>query len=454
MKENFVSSKELNAVFKADLNNLEITGAEIDSRNIKKGNIFFAIVGKNNDGHNFLQQAEKKGAVLAIVKRKVKKIKIPQILVADTHKALIKLAKYYRKSFKGIVIGITGSVGKTSTKDYLNHILLDSKLTYCSRKSFNNNYGLPLEILNMPKKTQIGIFELGMNHKNEIKELSKIANPEISIILNVHHVHSKNFKSLKEIALAKSEIFTSVNSVNTLIINRNIKNFSMIKNLAKEKQIKDLVTFGDKKNSDIFISKKERTRSGLIINSKIKTIKEVTYRISHDQEVLETNFLALLGVLSALSLNLNLIKRINSLELIKGRGQTREISFKNRKLKIIDHAYNASPVSMIATIKSFSAINRKNKVFIIGDMNELGKKSEVFHKQIFKFTLSQSFNYCLFIGNNFYKLKKLSKEKNVFFFSNVDDLIKKIDTFIINNCSIFIKGSNSIRLNKVIEHLN
>ena len=234
MKKNFINSKDLNLVFGSNLKILNITGAEIDSRNVKRGNIFFAIDGKKNNGHNFLKQAEKKGASVAIVKRKSNKIKIPQIKVSDTHKALIKLAEYYRSLLKGKIIGITGSVGKTSTKDSLHYILSKSKKTYCSRKSFNNNFGVPLEILNMPKETEVGIFELGMNHKNEIKKLSKIAKPEIAIILNVHHVHSKNFNSLKEIALAKSEIFTSVNCVNTLIINRRIDNFSIIKNLAKK----------------------------------------------------------------------------------------------------------------------------------------------------------------------------------------------------------------------------
>ena len=454
MKKNFISSKDLNLVFGSDLKVLNITGAEIDSRNVKQGNIFFAIDGKNNNGHDFLRQVEKKGASLAIVKRRSNKIKIPQIKVSNTHTALIKLAKYYRSLFKGKIIGITGSVGKTSTKDSLHYILSKSKKTYCSRKSFNNNFGLPLEILNMPKETEVGIFELGMNHKNEIKELSKIAKPEIAIILNVHHVHSKNFNSLKEIALAKSEIFTEVNSVKTLIINRKIKNFSTIKSLAKKKSIKDVITFGDKKNSDIFITKKKRIRSELLIETCIKNLGKISYRINQEQEILEINLLAIIGTLSALRVNLALIKRIKDLHLTEGRGETKSISFKNKRLKITDHAYNASPVSMSATIKYFSAINKKNKIFIIGDMNELGRKSPTYHEQIFKLALSQSFNYCLFIGSKFYKLKKINKEKNVVFFYNVEQLLEKIDIFIKEDCSLFIKGSNSIKLNKVIEYLN
>ena len=454
MKKNFITSKDLNLVFGSNLKILNITGAEIDSRNVKRGNIFFAIDGKKKNGHNFLEQAEKKGASVAIVKRKSNKIKIPQIKVSDTHKALIKLAEYYRSLLKGKVIGITGSVGKTSTKDSLHYILSKSKKTYCSRKSFNNNFGVPLEILNMPKETEVGIFELGMNHKNEIKKLSKIAKPEIAIILNVHHVHSKNFNSLKEIALAKSEIFTAVNSVKTLIINRQIDNFSTINNLAKKKSIKDIVTYGDKKNSDIFISKKKKSRSELVIESCVNGLDKISYRINQEQEVLEMNLLAILGTLSTLKINLALIQRIKDLQLTEGRGQIRNISFKNKKLKVTDHAYNASPVSMSATIKYFSAINKKNKIFIIGDMNELGKKSPTYHQQIFKLALNQSFNYCLFIGSKFYRLKELNKAKNVIFFYNVDHLIKKIDIFIKKDCSIFVKGSNSIKLNKVIEYLS
>ena len=134
MKKNFINSKDLNLVFGSNLKILNITGAEIDSRNVKRGNTFFAIDGKKNNGHNFLEHAEKKGASVAIVKRKSNKIKIPQIKVSDTHKALIKLAEYYRSLLKGKIIGITGSVGKTSTKDSLHYILSKSKKTYCSRK--------------------------------------------------------------------------------------------------------------------------------------------------------------------------------------------------------------------------------------------------------------------------------------------------------------------------------
>lgn len=454
MKKNFITSKDLNVVFGSDLKVLNITGVEIDSRNVKRGNIFFALDGKKNNGHDFLRQVEKKGASVAIVKRKSNKIKIPQIKVSSTHTALIKLAKYYRSLFKGKIIGITGSVGKTSTKDSLHYILSKSKKAYCSRKSFNNDIGLPLEILNMPKETEVGIFELGMNHKNEIKKLSKIAKPEIAIILNVHHVHSKNFNSLKEIALAKSEIFTAVNSVKTLIINRQIDNFQTIKSLAKKKSIKNIITFGDKKNSDIFISKKKKSRSYLLVESCINELDKISYKINQEQEILEMNLLAIIGILSTLKINLALIKRIKDLHLTEGRGQIKNISFKNKRLKITDHAYNASPVSMSATIKYFSAINKKNKIFIIGDMNELGKKSPTYHQQIFKLALNQTFNYCLFIGSKFYKLKKLNRAKNVFFFYNVDLLIKKIDIFIKDDCSIFVKGSNSIKLNKVIEYLN
>jgi len=454
MKKKFVTSEDLNIVFGTNLKRLSITGASIDSRNIKRGNIFFAIDGKHNNGHNFLVQAEKKGARLVIVKRKSNKIKIPQIIVSDTHKALIKLAKYYRSLFKGKIIGITGSVGKTSTKDALHHILSKSKKTYCSRKSFNNNFGVPLEILNMSNQTEIGIFELGMNHKNEIKKLSKILKPEIVIILNVNHVHSENFSSLKEIAIAKSEIFTAVNCVETLIINRQIDNFPTIKSLAKSKLIKNIITFGDKKKSDIFVMKKKQNKTQFLIDAYLLESDKVSYRIYKEQEILETNILAILGSLLALKMDLNIIKRIKDIRPSEGRGEIKSLSFKGSKIKIIDHAYNASPVSMSAAMKSFSTINKKNKIFIIGDMNELGRKSSFYHRQIFRLTLSQSFNHCLFVGNKFYKLRNLNKRKNVFFFYNVDYLIREIETFIKRDCSIFIKGSNSIKLNKIIEHLS
>ena len=166
----FITTTEINELFGTNIASKRITGASIDTRSLRKGNIFFAIKGLNTDGHKYLKEAEKKGASIAIVHKKVKGIIIPQIKVKDTSKALLKLATKYRVQLKTQIVRITGSIGKTSTKDAIKFLLRNEKNIFCSRKSFNNQYGLPLELLNMPRHTKYGFFEIGMNHSGEIKK--------------------------------------------------------------------------------------------------------------------------------------------------------------------------------------------------------------------------------------------------------------------------------------------
>ena len=179
----------------------------------------------------------------------------------------------------------------------------------------------------------------------------------------------------------------------------------------------------------------------------------ISYKIDKTHEFLLSNSLAILACLLSLNFNPNLINRLINYPLSPGRGNILKCLFNNKRIKIIDHTYNASPVSMISTIRSFSELKDKNKIFIIGDMNELGRKSLVFHKKILKLALSQSFDYCVFVGKNFNNLSNLTRKKNVSFVNSVEELIKNIELLLQKNCSIFIKGSNSIRLNKIIEYL-
>ena len=174
MKSSHISISEINNLFNTQHSEIKITGASLDTRTLKKGNIFFAIKGKNNDGHKFINQAEKKGASIAFVQKINSKSNLKQIKVKNTLSAILSLAKYYRSLLNTQVIGITGSVGKTGTKDAISFILKEHQNIFCSRQSYNNKYGMPLEILNMQRKTKFDFFELGMNHYGEIKRFTSI----------------------------------------------------------------------------------------------------------------------------------------------------------------------------------------------------------------------------------------------------------------------------------------
>ena len=275
-----INNKDIKNIFKTNIDKINFTGCSLDSRTIKKGNIFFAYKGIKNDGNQYIAEAKKNGAVLAIVERKNLKVKIPQIKVKNAHHSLIKLAKYSRLKSGAKIIAITGSVGKTSTKDALAHILKDEKKVFTARKSFNNIFGVPLEILNMPKNTKIGIFELGMNHKNELTKLVEILKPQIGLILNVNYVHGGNFNDLKDIAIAKAEIINSKFPVNTIILNKDCSHFKIINEKAKKIKIENIITHSFNKRANLMYCNHALKNSNLAVEVILNKEKIIKYNIN------------------------------------------------------------------------------------------------------------------------------------------------------------------------------
>ena len=304
MKSSHISISEINNLFNAKHSEIKITGASLDTRTLKKGNIFFAIKGKNSDGHKFINQAEKKGASIAFVQKINSKSNLKQIKVKNTLSALSSLARYYRSLLNTQIIGITGSVGKTGTKDAISFILKEHKNIFCSRQSYNNKYGMPLEILNMPRKTKFGFFELGMNHSGEIKRLVKILKPNISIILNIENVHLGNFKSLKEIAVAKSEIFTSSENIDSLILNKETNHYNLLYRYYKSTKIKNIYNYSKKNNSNVYIKERKVTKKIIQLKVSLPGDKLISFGVRIDQENLIDNCLAILTCFHALNLSL------------------------------------------------------------------------------------------------------------------------------------------------------
>ncbi len=453
MKSTHISISELNNLFNTKHSGIKITGASIDTRTIKKGNIFFAIKGKNNDGHKFINQAEKKGASIAFVQKINSNSNLKQIKVENTLSALSSLAKYYRSLLNTQIIGITGSVGKTGTKDAISFILKEYKNIFCSRQSYNNKYGMPLEILNMPRKTKFGFFELGMNHFGEIKSLVKILKPNISIILNIENVHLGNFKSLKDIAIAKSEIFTSSENIDSLILNKETNYYNLLYKYYKNTNIKDIYNYSRKNNSDIYIKKRKVTKKSIQLKVILPGDKLISFSVRNDQENLIDNCLAILACLHALNINHRFIKKFKNVPFTSGRGNMIRCKHNSHKLKLYDHSYNASPISMKQTIDIFDNLKEKNIVYLIGDMNELGQKASYYHRDLIKFLNKKKFEKCLFIGTHFKKLENKIRNNKISFFRDINQVIDNLDEIIESNCTIFAKGSNSINIRRLISHL-
>ena len=445
-----INNKDIKNIFKTNIDKINFTGCSLDSRTIKKGNIFFAYKGKKNDGNQYIAEAKKNGAVLAIVERKNLKVKIPQIKVKNAHHSLIKLAKYSRLKSGAKIIAITGSVGKTSTKDALAHILKDEKKVFTARKSFNNIFGVPLEILNMPKNTKIGIFELGMNHKNELTKLVEILKPQIGLILNVNYVHGGNFNDLKDIAIAKAEIINSKFPVNTIILNKDCSHFKIINEKAKKIKIENIITHSFNKRANLMYCNHALKNSNLAVEVILNKEKIIKYKINSINDYLIGNTMAIIAILEAVGLNLNLIKNLKNLKLTEGRGDIIKFKKANKIIELHNHSYNSSPVSLFSSLSTFLKTSNKKNLIIIGDMNELGNKSEYYHLKVLKFLSKNKNDNHLIVGKIFYKYKDSFISKKINFYQNINQLNDKIFDFIGSYNKIFIKGSNSINLQKTI----
>tara|TARA_A100000164_G_scaffold381991_1_gene437092 strand:+ start:22 stop:2787 length:2766 start_codon:yes stop_codon:yes gene_type:complete len=449
-----VSKKEQNYLFNSKILNeiikkkriYRFDGLSIDSRNVKKNNLFLAIKGKNNDGNKFISKATKKGAKFVVSSNKHKKNSKKIIKVDNTISFLNKFAKLKRKNCNAKILAITGSAGKTSLKNMLGILLKRYGNTYASPKSFNNHYGVPVSLSNLNLNHKFGVFEIGMSKAGEINELSKIVKPNLAVITNVAEAHIENFKSVRGIAKAKGEIINNIDKNGTIVLNRDDRFFNYLNEKAKKKKIK-IITFGMIKKSDIY----------LIKITKKKKIKKVT--VSVKGEVLEIvikniniyNILASLAVLKELNLDIKKIAQLfKNFHPSEGRGKIYKIKRYKKNFNLIDESYNANPFSVKNALNSFSEINKNRfkKYLFLGDMLELGKKSEIYHRELSGLINSSDIDKVFVKGEkSLFTYKYLKKEKrgNIFQCNqDVDFILKNI---IANNDYLMIKGSNATGLN-------
>ena len=431
----------------------KINNASINSKIVKKNDIFIGIKGKNTDGNKFADQAIKKGASLSIIDKNYGQKSEKKIKVNNALKSFSIIASTLRKISNINAISITGSSGKTSLKELLGQSLTKLSSTYYSRKSYNNKYGVPISLFNIKKKNVFGIFEVGMNKKGEINQLTKLIRPDLGIITNISYAHIKNFNNLSEIASAKSEIINNINEGGTIILNKDDKYFSFFKKKSIKNNLK-IISFSKRINSDVMHIKTVKKKFKCILFIKIKNITKKFVIKKEFLPYLE-NILASVAVIS-FYFDIKKIKEnlFYNFSIPEGRGDYIKIKIKNKKINIIDESYNSNPLSLRFAINKFNEMNVKNKYLLLGDMHELGKYSKKLHKEaakdINKSNIHKVFVYGKFVNDTFNKITTQKKGKIIKSKSGIIDLIKKD---IKNNDFLMIKGSNATGLNKLVKKI-
>ena len=410
----------------------------IDSRNIKPNDVFFAIKGLNFDGNKFAVQAIENGASHVISDDlEISKISDKIIYVNDSIQTLQELANFHRKFIDTKIIAITGSNGKTTSKELIFSVLKSRYKTIATKGNLNNHLGVPLTILSMNKETEIGIVEMGANHLREIDFLCKIAEPDFGYITNFGNAHLEGFKSLEGVIRGKSELYTYLRDNDKVIFynSENLKQSSILNNYSNS------FSFGSNSKSNCILNK---LKSKNCISIKYNE-ESIVSNIYGDYNFENISIAIAIGCYFKIGVE-QIKKGVESYLPENNRSQI----LKKRNNTIILDAYNANPSSMDLAISSFENINTTNKMIIAGDMFELGQESNKYHQQIINYLEKSTNTLTYVVGVNFCKTNHSKKIKS---FPSTKELINNISKLNISNYSILIKGSRTMQLEKIVEFI-
>ncbi len=364
------------------------SGVSIDSRTVRKGDLFVAIKGPNFDGHEFVADALKNGAAAAIVQDANKDSDSYQdrlVMVKDTFAALQDLGKFSRTRSKAKIIAVTGSVGKTGTKEALKLGLSILGSTHASEGNLNNHWGVPLSLARMPADTQFGVFELGMNHAGEIAPLSKLVRPQVAIITNVEAAHLEFFNSVAEIADEKASIMAGLEKGGTIVLPRDNPHFVRLSAAAKKYDCEHIVTFGTGGDAGARLVSWSLTPDGTQVAAEFGG-RRMTYDMIVSGRHWALNSVAALAGIEALGVDIHMpAAALAKLAAPQGRGARTKVKVDGGSLLLIDESYNASPAAVRLLAETMAQMHQPvsgagdRLILVLGDMLELGPAAEVLH---------------------------------------------------------------------------
>ncbi len=366
----------------------DVSGISIDSRSIGEGEVFFAIQGENRDGHDFVATALKAGAAVAVIARNKRKsfpADAPLLLVDDVLEGLRDLAHAARARSRAKIVAVTGSVGKTGTKEALRLALTPDGETHVSAASYNNHWGVPLSLARCPENAKYAVFEIGMNHAGEITPLTKLVRPHVAIITTIEPVHLEFFGTLDKIADAKAEIFSGIEPGGAAVLNRDNVQFARLEAAAKAAGVSRIVTFGEHKAADARLLKHSLQADSSTVQAKILGA-DVTYKLGAPGKHLVLNSLSVLAAVALVGADLALAAlALNNLRAVVGRGARTTLRVPGGSALLIDESYNANPASMRAAIALLGQApvgKLGRRIAVLGDMLELGDQAAALHRAL------------------------------------------------------------------------
>lgn len=425
---------------------IDYLGLSLDTRSINPNNLFIAIRGERFDGHDFIELAKQHGAAAAMVDHAID-TDLPLVLVQDTKKALGELAQQHRRQFSIPIIALTGSCGKTTSKEMIRSILAEAGPVLTNFKNYNNDIGVPLTLLNLTDRHRYAVIEMGANHPGEIAYLTQITQPNVSLVTNIGPAHLQGFGSMTGVARAKSEIFSGLTKEGVAIINADDK-FTDV--LQKASAAFRQISFGLSESYDF-------SATNIQVDADGKTTfllhapngKEMMLSLSLPGQHHVMNALAAAAATHPLGIELSQIKSgLEKTQAVPGR----MIVIKTKQgMTLIDDSYNANP-SSVAVALNLLADYSGQRIFVMGDMGELGQDALNYHRQIGELAKRLNIDFVYTYGD-------LSKETAKAFgnhakhYTNHHELILALKRYLPENVTILIKGSRSARMEKVVAAL-
>ncbi len=435
------------------------TGVSIDSRTVAAGDFFVALAGDNFDGHDFVADALKRGAAGALVSRKPDGLPegAPLILVPDTLAALTELGRAGRARCKAQVIAVTGSVGKTGTKEALRRALERQGQTVASAASFNNHWGVPLSLARMPADTVYGVFEIGMNHPGEIAALTRLVRPDIAVITTISPAHLGFFRSVEAIADAKAEIFQGMSHEGVAVLNRDIPQFERLAAAARACGVTRILSFGEHAQATVRVVHSHLYSTASAVTALVVD-EIVDYCLSLPGRHWVLNSLAVMAAVKAADADISIAAAVmGSLEALDGRGRRHRIHVPGGEADLVDESYNANPDSMRAALAVLGAIVPRpggRRIAVLGDMLELGPAASRLHAELAQPVLAAGVELVFTVGREMEHLDRaLPAVRRGGHAATSAELVPALTAALRPGDVVMVKGSLGSRMAEIVKPL-